>query len=55
MCLQDLEHAQRMADRATMVLLEYSDMRRYAGDIDVQLTRIVRNIYFQVIAMSGAQ
>lgn len=35
--LQDLEHAQRVADRAYHHLLEKSDMRRYAADVDQHL------------------
>ena len=40
--LQDIEHSQRMADRAYHSLLESSDMRRYAADIDQQLSSIVQ-------------
>lgn len=44
MALEDLEHSQRMADRATHLLLEHSDMTRYAGLVDTELTAIARSL-----------
>lgn len=41
---QNLEHAERMAKRTTRLLLEYSDMRRYAGDVDLNLAEVVSQL-----------
>jgi hypothetical protein len=43
-CLQDLEHSQRMADRATHLLLEHSDMTRYASLVDSQLSMLAKDL-----------